>query len=54
MQLFETCLFINFELRREGMMAGMGVSFQTGSGMGMKFEISRSGNGNILMGMKGN
>jgi len=36
------------------MITGMGVSFQTGSGMGMKFEMSRSGNGNILMEMKGN
>ena len=38
------------------MVTRVGIGFQTGSGMGIKFEINGSGNGggNNLMGMDGN
>ena len=41
------------KLRREGMFTGMGMRFQNGSEMGMKFEVIRSWKGNNVTRMGG-
>ena len=42
------------KLRREGMLTGMGMGFQNGSEMGMKFEVIGSWNGKNVTRMAGN